>query len=302
MTSNLRRGALALALLALCGTAAAAPAKSPGKALIWSLLPGGGHFYLGEVGTGIAYAASTAVFLGAGAEVQRRNDELGREDEYNAPSIVGEKIWELSFFTAYRDALAWDGTDIRALGYDDTPTADLILAPFSYRNFLDPWVLGAGVLGGVLAVASAEDNARGLGDVSRVGIWGRDYNRRDGTAAYGASALMVSLGAGVAEEALFRGLLQTMFQNDWGKTPGLWAAAGTFGAAHIVGPDGKPNIGAVLATTAGGAYFGWLYNREGNRLAKPIAAHFWYDFMLMAASWAADPENNALGVEVSFQM
>lgn len=297
----MRRAACALALFAATA-AAAEPAKSPNKALIWSLLPGGGHFYLGEVGTGLTYAISTAAFLGVGGEVQRRNDELGREDEYNAPSIVGEKIWELSFFTAYRSALAHDGTDLRTLGYDDTPTADLILAPFSYRNVLDPWVLGAGVLGGVLAAAGAEDNPRGLGDVDRVGIWGRDYNARDGTAAYGASALAVSLGAGVAEEALFRGLLQTMLQDHWGQAAGLWAASGTFGAAHIVGPDGEPNVGAVLVTTAAGAYLGWMYNREGNRLAKPIAAHFWYDFMLMAVSWATDPENNALGVEVSFEM
>lgn len=298
------KSALVLALaLALPASVQAQTDKAthPTKALLWSLLPGGGHFYLGETGTGLGYALSTGAFLLAGAEVQRRNEALGREDEDNAPQIFGEKLWELSFFTAYRNAVAADGTDVRAEGLDDASISSLIAAPFRPAQLFDPWVLGAGLLGGALAAIDARDAERDLGDVSRVGILGHDYNRDDGTALYALSAVSISLGAGFGEEALFRGLLQTMLQERWGRTPGLWAASGVFGLAHIVGPDGKPNPGAVASATLAGAYLGWLYNRDGNRLARPIAAHFWYNFMLMGTSWALDPDDNPLGVEVQFE-
>ena len=85
-----------------------------------------------------------------------------------------------------------------------------------------------------------------------------------------------------------------------GGAAGLWATAGTFGAAHIVAPDGSFNPGGVLFGTGAGAYLGWLYNREGNRLGEPIAAHFWYDFMLFAVGYIVDPDNNPMGVKVKF--
>lgn len=284
------------------GTADAPPRSTTRQMvppLLWSLLPGGGHIYLGDVGTGVTYATLTAAFLATGAEVQRRNDELNRDDELNVPWVVGEKIWEYSIFTTFRSAALRAGLDLRAEGFDDTPTSSLLLAPFDPDQFLRPAVFGAALLGAAGAALAAQDRDGGrLNDVTRARMLGSEFDRDDATALYAASALTVSMGAGMAEEGLFRGVLQTVLQNQWGSSAGLWAASGAFGLAHL-GNEG--NVGAVLFTTAAGAYFGWLYNRDGNRLAAPVAAHFWYDFMLFATAWAMEPDDTPFGFQVDFE-
>jgi membrane protease YdiL (CAAX protease family) len=277
------------------------PPKRLLPAMLWSLLPGGGHFYLGDAPAGVAYAALTTAFLATGVEVQRRNDELGRDDEVNVASIIGEKVWEYSIFTTFRSAMAAEGVDLRAERFDDTPTATLLTAPFNPYQVARWEVFGAALLGAAGAAAAAHDREGGrLIDVERARMFGSTFDRDDATLLYGASALGVSLGAGTAEEGLFRGVLQTILQDRWGKTGGLWAAAGIFGAAHLAGADGELNVGGALFATAAGAYFGWLYNRDDNRLAGPIAAHFWYDFMLIGMSWVMEPDDTPFGFEVEF--
>ena len=284
------------------------PVREPGPvrqmtpALLWSLLPGGGHFYLGDPVTGLTYATLTGAFLLTGAEVQRRNDELGRDDEVNVAAIIGEKVWEYSIFTTFRESARHAGLDLRAHGFDDTPTSSLLLAPFTPSQFLRPQVFGAALLGIAGAAIAAEERDGGrLNDVERARMFGGEFDRDNATNLYGLSALGVSMGAGMAEEGLFRGVLQPILQERWGRSAGLWAASGIFGAAHIVGVDGEPNIGGALFATAAGAYFGWMYNEDGNRLAGPIAAHFWYDFMVFAASWALEPDDTPFGFDVEFE-
>lgn len=296
-----------MTLLVAAPASAAEPAREPSVArqmappLLWSLLPGGGHFYLGNTGAGVTYATLTGAFLLAGAEVQRRNDELDRDDELNVPSVVGEKIWEYSIFTTFREAATRAGLDLRAHGFDDTPTASLLAAPFTPREFTRLPVFGAALLG-VAGAALAHDHDSGrLNDVARVRMLGSEFDRDDATALYAASSLTVALGAGAAEEGIFRGTLQPILQERWGRTGGLWATAGMFGAAHLGGGDDGVNLGGALFATGAGAYFGWLYNRDDNRLAGPIAAHFWYDFMLFATAWALDPDDTPFGFGVDFK-
>lgn len=276
------------------------PVRGMMPAMLWSLLPGGGQIYLGNVGTGVSYAALTAAFVGLGAEVQRHNDELGRKDEVNVPELVGEKVWEYSIFSTFRSAAVANGIDLRAHRFDDTPTYRLMLAPFTPSQFLRPAVFGAMLLGVADAALAAHDAPGRLNDVDRAYMLGSDFNRNDATWLYAASDLSVSLGAGMAEEGLFRGTMQPILQERWGDTAGLWATAGTFGLAHIVGVDGSLNLGGVLFATGAGAYFGWLYDHDGARLAGPVAAHFWYDFAVFGASWVLDPNNTPFGFKVKF--
>ncbi|MGQ0585849.1 MAG: lysostaphin resistance A-like protein [Gammaproteobacteria bacterium] len=272
------------------------------KAMIWSLLPGGGHIYLGDTSAGITYASLFTAFAAGGVEVQRRNEDLGRDDdEVNVPLLLADKVWEYSIFTTARSALAADGLDLRAAGFDDTPTPQLLMAPFS-RQALRWEVLAAGALGivGGLAVGHEADTPS-LGDVGRVRMFGASYDQDDANKLYAASAFGVSMGAATAEEGLFRGMLQPILQNRLGETPGLWISSGVFGAAHLVGLDGELNLGGAAWATAAGAYLGWLYDRDGNRLAAPIAAHFWYDFLLLSTMWLTAPDENAFGFDVEFR-
>lgn len=84
--------------------------------------------------------------------------------------------------------------------------------------------------------------------------------------------LAISAMAGIGEEFLFRGALQSLVQH-WGASP--WAAmilvAVLFGAVHPITP-----LYAVLAGLVG-AYLGWLLLASDN-LLTPIVTHAAYDF------------------------
>jgi CAAX protease family protein len=89
-----------------------------------------------------------------------------------------------------------------------------------------------------------------------------------------ATIALVAALAGVGEEALFRGVIQTALL---ARVP-AWAAvaitAAAFGLAHAV-----TLTYAVLAALVGG-YLGWLQVASGNLLV-PILAHALYDFVAL---------------------
>ncbi len=75
--------------------------------------------------------------------------------------------------------------------------------------------------------------------------------------------LIISLLAGVAEELLFRGVLQVKY--------GIAVASVLFGLAHAV------SVAYVVVTVIMGLYIGLIYRVSGS-LLPPIQMHFIYDF------------------------
>jgi CAAX protease family protein len=80
--------------------------------------------------------------------------------------------------------------------------------------------------------------------------------------------------AGVGEELLFRGLLQTLVARWTTPVIGLSVAALAFGGVHAIS-----RLYFVLATLIG-VYLGWLLLRFGD-LTVPIVAHGLYDFVAL---------------------
>lgn len=238
--------------------------------------------------------------IGAGMWLDERNNELDRDEEVNTFWLLAVKEWELSLFTTYRSALRGDGRDVMAMGVDDTSVGDLFLAPFRKEQCSDPLVILAGLLGVAAAVYDARDSENNLTDVSRVGILGADANPEWGSTLYAVDAFGVSLAAGVGEEAMWRGVIQNEMEWAFGRRVGLWSTATLFGAAHLLDLDGEVRGERVLAATIAGLYLGHMYQRDAHRLSKPIAAHFWYNFLAMTTAFALDPENNPLGAQVTF--
>lgn len=89
-----------------------------------------------------------------------------------------------------------------------------------------------------------------------------------------ADLAMVSLVAGVGEEALFRGVLQPVFASWTSPSWGLAGASVLFGLMHFVTPT------YALLATAIGAYLGWLFLDTGN-LVVPMGVHALYDFVAL---------------------
>ncbi|MFO0945550.1 MAG: CPBP family intramembrane glutamic endopeptidase [Planctomycetota bacterium] len=85
---------------------------------------------------------------------------------------------------------------------------------------------------------------------------------------------LISLSAGMGEEILFRGFVQS-WAGDWfGTTWGLLLASVLFGLAHMVTPTY-----AVVATVIG-LLLGGLWLWTGNLLA-PVVTHTVYDFVAL---------------------
>jgi membrane protease YdiL (CAAX protease family) len=81
---------------------------------------------------------------------------------------------------------------------------------------------------------------------------------------------VVSLAAGIGEELLFRGLLQTVFDGWFGPWGALAAASMVFGMAHFITPA------YALFAAIMGAWLGvvWLWS---DNLLAPLVTHAVYD-------------------------
>jgi len=271
------------------------------SALTWSLIPGAGHYHLGERKEAAIYGGTTLSLLAAGLWLNERNRELDRRDEVNIFWLLALKEWELSLFTTYRSALRSSHLDLRSCGVDDASVADLALSPFRKEQYLDPLVILAGLLGAATAAYDSRHSRGTLSDVRRMGILGGHANREWGSLLYSTEAFGLSLAAAVGEEAIWRGLIQNELEYDLGRRWGLGLTALLFGAAHVIDLQGELDGEGVLVGTLAGFYLGYLFQREEHRLSKPIAAHFWYNFAAMLTAFALDPRKNPLGIQVSFQ-
>jgi uncharacterized protein len=93
-----------------------------------------------------------------------------------------------------------------------------------------------------------------------------------------AELAIIAALAGVGEEMLFRGVVQSALMQKIGGPGGVWlglvAAAVLFGLLHPITPTY-----AILAGLIG-LYFGWLWLACHNLLA-PITAHGAYDFLAL---------------------
>ncbi len=86
---------------------------------------------------------------------------------------------------------------------------------------------------------------------------------------------VISILAGIAEESLFRGVLQTALADWLHPSLALVAASVLFGLGHCITPA------YVFLASAVGLYLGWLLMMSGNLLV-PIIVHALYDFLALA--------------------
>lgn len=279
--------------------AAQSEEKSVLNTVLWStLLPGGGHFYLGQPGAGNAYLLTEGILLitGHSAEPGIASGEL------NFFYINALKIHELNIFTAYREARILNNNEGYTTPIDRTPLNKLILAPFRWENIKSPYVYGFFLAG--IAINALEGylntQRKSFDGISTINIIKTPFDRNSGTAVYEGMWVTLSLNAAVSEECAYRGMLQVECEEITGKTAGLFVSSGIFGLGHVTNwADGKSWTYGGVATLAG-LYLGWLFQKEGYRLEKPIAAHFWFNFAAGTTLFLIDPANNPLGIRINF--
>lgn len=82
---------------------------------------------------------------------------------------------------------------------------------------------------------------------------------------------------GLAEELLFRGIIQTDLQRIFGRLPGLLSASYLFGIMHLT----WRSVPELMFTFLAGYLLGYIYNRTGS-LTAPIFLHGVNNVMLVA--------------------
>lgn len=109
----------------------------------------------------------------------------------------------------------------------------------------------------------------------------------------------VSYGAGVGEEAMFRGFLLPFATEYTGR---FWLGNSTqaliFGAVHYSDRNRFP-----IAQALSGAYLGWLMRHRNWQMAENIFLHTWWDVIAIASEFAVEGKVDFIplpGIEFSY--
>ena len=275
--------------------------RAPSTAAIYSyLLPGLGDVYLDNWGSGaLKLGVSLSLLYWSVIYKQSSNPYT----EANVPSVLYSKWNEICTYDIYQYAKKKYNNSGYSIPLEKKSFIELITAPFNPKYIFRPGVLfsmalAAGV--SVLQVNSYEDRGQSYSEVKTIEIAGSIYNRGDGTILYETLWGGVSFGAGVGEEFLYRGVLQSEITNNTDPLTGLLCASGIFGMLHLSNP-GRSNdyLYPVFATLAG-SYFGYLYMKNDYQLSESIAAHFWWDFVVGTVWFIMDPKDNPIGAKITF--
>jgi membrane protease YdiL (CAAX protease family) len=184
--------------------------------------------------------------------------------------------------------------------------SELVRAPFSLEVLSRPAVW-AGILGTLAAGVAVSRLIDGPLDTQNFGrrpvLFGHTLNSAVGYPLAGAIGVGLFDHVAVAEESAFRGLLQSGWARSYGEDRG-WVygslAFGLFHASNIVFLDPSSRlkylaIGVPFITVLG-SYLGIAYRFSGYSLAPSVAVHFWYDFLIEAYGFLADPKHSPLAV------
>jgi membrane protease YdiL (CAAX protease family) len=251
---------------------------------------------LGELATGVTVAAQTSD---------------GVEHPGAAVPLLG--FADLWIYSQTDALLMIQRADEKRFVPQDT-SRELFLAPWNPRvlSRTDVWlgIIGFTVAGVGVSWLAGEFDPRDTTHVGeRPNLFGRTVSSPVGYPLAGAVGVATFEQVAVAEEALFRGFLQSGLSRAWGENAGWVVGSLIFGAAHAPNayfvPEGqraKYLLVGVPFLTLGGAYLGWVYRHAGYRLAPSTAVHFWYDLLISGVGFALDPQHSPLSVTISLPL
>lgn len=270
------------------------------------LFPGVGQLCLHQTARGAALASLAAAELG-GAIAAGVETESTDHPGVTLPLAAAQDLWVYGLADAYI-------TEQRAAAARFAPRdqpIDLVAAPFNLEVMKRPAVW-AGIaltlavgLGVSLALAEPEDL-----DPDRAGqdpnLFGETVDARAGYPLGFAAGAGLFGHVAIAEEALFRGYIQSSLARARGETTGWVGASLLFGAAHVTNAlllPAEDRVEYLLyglpVITAAGFYMGWLYRESDYSLAPSTALHFWYDLLLTGTLFVIDPQSSIFSARIA---
>jgi len=271
--------------------------------LSWGLLfPGLSQYCAGQEKD--AYLLSGLGAMEVGLSLWAGNENGFDHSSAQLPLLAFQDLWVYGFSQSFVDmALA----NHERYAPQDT-LYDLVAAPWNWAVIkrTDVWLgtLFLTAVGVGLTLYMNDGIHSDFGADPR--ILGEDFSPLAGY------SLGSTIGAGlfthvaVAEEMLFRGTLQSGLARKRGELQGWLGASFLFGVTHALNVFALPASErtrylaiAVPYITVTGSYLGWRYKESGYSLSVPVAIHFWYDFLLSAVFFAADPRNSPISAKIS---
>ena len=295
---------LAMSLHAPAG--AAAPLDPVATATL-AVVPGLGHLQLGKTTEGLGILGAWVITRALAEQHTPPIFYPGLTDQATSLfAFSNAAIHRMQMYDAYQTA--------RLSGAQDFPVAlkalgplDLIQAPFRPDQLLDGgvWALPALLLlTRTTELVEMPGSGKNALQARSVQAGKTTMSAPEAYAAQVLAGLAIALHAGVSEEALYRGVIQTELERRMGFWPALAIASATFGAVHVGGINvDKTPLGQFVGPALLGAAFGYLYHVSGNDLAKPIAAHVYWDAIVIATRGLEAheaPLNNPLGFTYRF--
>jgi membrane protease YdiL (CAAX protease family) len=160
------------------------------------------------------------------------------------------------------------------------------------------------LLAGVFLGIEKYRESHSISDVRQMYFMDRYIPRNEALALFGTTSLAMSWGAGVGEEYICRNWLMPIMDYRYGQRKGLIFSSLTFGILHfsnILFAE-KPDYGAALLqvgeATIAGYFLGRSVQKRDYNIGPAVAAHMWYNAVLMIGSFLINPENNFLGVNI----
>ena len=281
--------------------------KKPQLYPAWAcFLPGGTHFYDHRIGEGIIFSGIELGGLTYGLLKDRQLQTTSSTPYYNFPLLIGMQAYNIDKCDYLRNTLEVIKYKHPDFKYDPIAFNDLLKAPFQPKNVFTA-ITGELVALAVLELLIQNHSAKyHYGDINQMYFINRYIDRDPAMAIYGATSLLTSYGAGISEEYIFRNTFLPFWDYKYGQKKGLIYSSLLFGSMHLgnLAFSKHPDYAGTLLQVAEATLLGYLLGRDvqnrGYKIGPAVAAHAWYDFVLMLGSYIVDPENNVFGVDLKF--
>jgi len=285
----------------------------PIKLPIWTIpLPGASYYYQKKYVEGTIFATLEIGLTYLGIKYDDELKSASNTPYYNYPKNIGMQMFYLEKLANMKNHLENKKFRNPDFKYHDISERDLYLAPFKKENVFTPITGVMVILAGATLTANyfmgVKNDSPTLRDIDKISFGDSYMNRDQALSYYLPVGFVQGWGAGVIEEYQFRNWIMPLLDYKYGQKKGLIFSSMIFGAAHI--PNfmfhGKPDYGLmaaqVIGTTLGGMVYGWDIHKRDYNIGPAVAAHAWFDMILMVGSFMINPENNYLGVNFKLKI
>jgi len=271
----------------------------------WTLyVPGASYYYQKNYVKGTAFAALEIGGVYLGIKHGQTLKTNSSSPYYNYPLFLGLQAFQTEKLTNFKNQLEVIKYNNPGFHYHDISEKDLYLAPFKLENIVTPITGGMVLLAGVFLGIEKHREKHSISEVNQMYFINRYIPRNQALAAFGTTSLAMSWAAGVGEEYVVRNYLMPILDYKHGKTKGLIFSSVAFGALHFTNlafaenPDFKSTLLQVGQATVLGFFLGRDVQKRRYNIGPAVAAHMWYDAILMLGSFLINPEENFLDVNV----